>query len=204
MRKLAGHPEQSISEFYKELATYSEGIKKDKYGNGEFLNSFEKELAKKVEMESAIFLPSGVMAQLIAIKIWGDKARNTKFACHESCHLIRHEENAYKTLLNFEAKLVGTKNEVPLVSNLVPNVSSLIYELPMRHLGGDLPSFEQLDEIKKYCKDNKVKLHIDGARIFETEKFYNKSVKEIIKGVDSLFISFYKGFGSTSGSMLFW
>lgn len=203
MKKLAGHPDQTISELYQELANYSQSIEKDRYGNGDFLNNFEKEVAYKVGMEAGLFLPSGVMAQLIAIKIWGDKARNNIFSCHESCHLIRHEEDAYKTLLNFEAKLIGSKKLVPTVSDLVPGVSSLIYELPMRHLGGDLPSFKELVDIKKYCKENKIKLHIDGARIFETETFYKKSVKEIVDGADSLFISFYKGFGSTSGSMLF-
>lgn len=203
MKKLAGHPDPTISETYKELAAYAEGIEKDRYGCGDFLNDFEKELAEKIGMEAAIFLPSGVMAQLIAIKIWGDEVQNNMFACHESCHLIRHEEDSYKTLLNFEAILVGKKEAVPKASDLVPNVSSLVYEIPMRHLGGDLPSFEELEKIKSYCQKNKIKLHIDGARIFETEKFYNRSVKEIVAGADSMFISFYKGFGSTSGSMLF-
>lgn len=203
-KKLTGHKQNKLTDIYSELTEYSKSIEDiDQYGAGPFLNDFEQHMAKRVGMESALFLPSGVMAQLIAVKIYADEAHNNEFACHESCHLIRHEEEAYKYLIGCQAKLVGTKDKVPLVEDLKPGVSSLVYEIPMRHLGGDAPSWEELEKIKSYCQDNKVKLHIDGARIFEMESYYQRSVQEIIQDCDSLFISFYKGFGSTSGSMLF-
>lgn len=203
-KKLSGHPRKSLKDFYKELANFCENIESiDLYGKGEFLNEFEKELAELVGMEEALFLPSGVMAQLIAVKIYADEMNNNKFSCHETCHLIKHEEDAYKYLINCEAVIIGKKDEAPKAADLKPGVSSLIYELPMRHLGGDAPCFDELEKIKNYCQENKIKLHIDGARIFEVQPFYNKPVREIVSGADSMFLSFYKGFGSTSGSMLF-
>ena len=208
MKKLTGHKNLELAETFLELSSYCKEnqIDKDLYGSGEFLNKFESEMAELVGMEMGLFLPSGVMAQLIAIKIWGDEKGSNIFACHESSHLIRHEEDAYSKLLGFEAKLIGTKEKVPLakdLSLLSEHIGSYIHELPMRHLGGDLPSFSELEKIKAVCKEKKIKFHIDGARIFEAATFYKKSVKEIVAGADSLFISFYKGFGSTSGSMLF-
>ena len=148
-KKLMGHNVHSISEFYQELADYSKDIDKDSYGAGDFLNNFEKEMAKLTGFESALFLPSGVMAQLIAIKIYAEEKGNNTFICHESCHLTRHENDAYKHLANLEVKFIGEKDKVPLAQDLVKDVSSLVYELPMRHLGGDAPTWEQLDEIKK-------------------------------------------------------
>lgn len=207
MKNLSGHKSKTLKEFYCELANFCDehDVKSDLYGKGEFLNNFEKEIAELVGMEAGLFLPSGVMAQLIAIKIWGDKANSNTFACHESCHLIQHEEDSYKHLLNFNVELIGEKNVVPIardISSLSTNVSSLVYELPMRHLGGDLPSWIQFQEIKEECKKKNIRLHIDGARIFECQDYYQKSVQEIVQNCDSLFLSFYKGFGSTSGSML--
>lgn len=205
MKKLNGHIKQTIQEEYKILADYAAHISKDQYGMGKFLNEFEQEVADLVGMDAAIFLPSGVMAQLIALKIWGEEKKNHTFACHESCHLIRHEEDAYKELLDFQVRFLGSKDIVPGASDindLDNSISSVIYELPMRHLGGDLPSFEEWKAIKDTCKSKKIKLHIDGARLFEATAYYKRDMKEIVHGADSLFLSFYKGFGSTSGSML--
>ncbi len=102
--------------------------------------------------------------------------------------------------------IYGSENKVVSLSDIESikeKVSSIIIELPMRHLGGDLPSFEELQRISSYCKEKGIALHLDGARIFECLPYYNKSLQEIVSLFDSAFLSFYKGIGSTSGSMLF-
>lgn len=208
MKKLSGHKNIELDKYFLEISDYCRmhNIDKDMYGKGDFLNNFENEVAEIVGMEAGLFLPSGVMAQLIAIKIWGDLKESQTFSCHESSHLLRHEEDSYKELLNFNVEVVGDKNQVPKLNDLKSlseNVSTYIHELPMRHLGGDLPEINELEEMKAYCKEKNIKFHIDGARVFEAATYYNLPINEIVKGADSLFISFYKGFGSTSGSMLF-
>lgn len=207
MKRLAGHDLLGIEKVFEELASYCKDkkIDYDQYGNGRFLNEFENELAEISGFESALFLPSGVMAQLIALRIWADDSGKRGFACHETSHLIRHEEDSYKHLHLLEAQIIGKPDYVLSladVKEISSNVSTLVYELPMRHLGGDLPSLDELDLIKEYCNSKNIKLHIDGARIFECLPFYGIDLKSLMRGVDSLFVSFYKGFGSTSGSML--
>jgi threonine aldolase len=197
-----------VAEMYRELLQYAESHQADldRYGEGRFLNQFERQVADELGMEAAVFLPSGVMAQLVAIQVWASERGLNRFACHETCHLIRHEEDAYKELLSLEAVLVGTDGKLPVLADLAvlarQPVSSLVYELPMRHLGGDLPDWEAWSAIKNFCREQQIRLHIDGARLFETEPYYGRTVKEIVAGADSLFLSFYKGFASTSGSML--
>ncbi len=207
MKVICGSKPSSLIESYEEILNYlkENPCQSDIYGRGDFVNNFEKEVAEKAGVESGLFLPSGVMAQLIAIRIYADRFANNTFACHETCHLNLHEENAYRELHNLTMIVFGEKTKVPLVSDikaLKKRPSSIVYELPFRHLGGDLPSLKELQEIKDYCLSQKIKLHIDGARIFETLPYYNVELKELMTDVDSLFISFYKGFGSTSGSML--
>lgn len=208
MKNLCGHPIHTLAENYADIQEYlkSHDVDRDRYGEGAFLNDFEAEMAATLGMEAAVFLPSGVMAQLVAIKVWGDRAGSNRFACHESCHLIRHEEDAYRELLQFEATLVGEPDRVPMAADLAPlekgTVSSLVYELPLRHLGGDLPTWDEWLAIKQHCRDQDIRLHIDGARLFETQTHFAHSAADIVRGTDSVFLSFYKGFGSTSGSML--
>ncbi|MFT7688773.1 MAG: threonine aldolase [Candidatus Azotimanducaceae bacterium] len=207
MKKLSGHESISLQEQFLLLADYCENneVDHDQYGNGKFLNQFEEEVANLTGMEAGLFMPSGVMAQLIAVRIYSDQLKSKYFACHPTCHLLLHEEDAYKTLHNLEVEECGHADKVTTLSDLQAlenDISSLILELPLRHLGGDLPSWDELVAQKKYCKENKIKLHLDGARIFECQNYYGKSVKEIAADTDSLFLSFYKGFGSSSGSML--
>jgi threonine aldolase len=206
MKKLAGNKWTTIKENFLDLAKYCQENKVDfdQYGNGKFLNAFEEQMAEFTGMEAGLFMPSGVMAQLIAIRIYSDEAKNKNFACHPTCHLLLHEEDSYKELHNLEAQECGDKDAVTTLEDIknLKKVSSLILELPLRHLGGDLPTWDELETQKIYCKEQDIKLHLDGARICETQNYYQKSVKEIAAGFDSLFLSFYKGIGSTSGSML--
>jgi threonine aldolase len=201
-------PKPDIAEIYRELLRYAQscGPDVDRYGEGRFLNQFEQQVADELGMESAVFLPSGIMAQLVAIKVWDEERGLNRFACHETCHLIRHEEDAYKELLKMDAVLIGSADQVPVAGDLEvllrQPVSSLVYELPLRHLGGDLPDWNDWLALKAFCKEHGLRLHIDGARLFETEPYYQRPVKDIVAGADSVFLSFYKGFGSTSGSML--
>lgn len=77
-------------------------------GNESWLRRFELEVASYFGKEAAIFLPSGVMAQNIALKISqkGDTS-HTKFVCHHTSHLLIHEHAAYKDLLQMSPYVIG-------------------------------------------------------------------------------------------------
>ena len=84
-----------------------------------FLRRFEKEIADELGMEDAVFMPSGVMAQGIALLIHarqgkGNEAGNIKrhFLCHHTSHLLLHEDEAYEELLQMEPIVVSTLENV--------------------------------------------------------------------------------------------
>ena len=54
----------------------------DNYGAGEFINQFENEVAMLLGHEAAVFLPSGTMAQVMALKIWADEKQCNNVAFH--------------------------------------------------------------------------------------------------------------------------
>jgi threonine aldolase len=72
----------------------------------------------------------------------------------------------------------------------------------MREIGGQLPRWEELEALKTHCRDRKIHLHMDGARVWEASAGYRRPLKDIARGFDSAYVSFYKGIGAHAGAML--
>ena len=202
-----GHPPQKIGEEFAFIADWCKknNFAQDYYGKGDLINSFELKVADLLGFEAACFMPSGTMAQQIALKIYAAKSKNQSFAIHPTCHLELHEQHAYAHLCNLNSVLIGDKNRqinAQDIENLSEPISTIIIELPAREIGGQLPDWKELEAIKKTVKKRGIFLHMDGARLWETKAFYRKSYKEICRGFDSVYVSFYKGIGALTGAML--
>ncbi len=177
----------------------------DAYGSGELIQDFEAEVAALLGFPAARFMPSGTLAQQAAIRIWADRVGIAHFAMHPTAHLELHEQRGYAHLHRLNAVLVGPAGSPMLAEHLrdLPDrVAAVLVELPTREAGGLLPTFAQLEEIKTVARDRGVKLHLDGARLWECGPAYGKSYAEICEGFDSVYVSFYKGIGALPGSML--
>jgi threonine aldolase len=177
----------------------------DFYGKGDLIESFESKVADTLGYEAACFMPSGTMAQQIALKIYAGRSGNGSFAIHPTSHLELHEQHAYAHLSNLKSSIIGDKNRQlnsQDIEDLAVPVSTVIVELPAREIGGQLPVWEELENIKETTKKRGIYLHMDGARLWETKSFYQKSYQEICKGFNSIYVSFYKGIGALTGAML--
>ena len=196
----AGEEFDLIAEWCKENK-----FERDFYGEGEFIESFEKKVADLLGFESGCFMPSGTMAQQIALKIYAEMSNQSGFAMHPTSHIELHEEHGYSHLCALSSVIIGDKNRQlnsSDIRDLVEPVSSVVIELPAREIGGQLPTWQELTKIKRIAKKKRVFLHMDGARLWEAKSFYKKSYKEISKGFDSVYVSFYKGIGNLTGAML--
>lgn len=212
---LLGHRSTSkMKAIYQEL-TDSIGDEEsfDVYGKGVLIENFEKEIASILGKERAVFLPSGTMAQQIALRIWCESKNNFKVAFHPTCHLEDSEHLGYQFIHNIKRvqfgfpeptdlildKRVLTKKDFEALGD-IPAV--ILIELPYRRLGGELPSWKTLIEIKDWATKNEVRMHLDGARLWESKPYYNKEYAEICSLFDSVYVSFYKGLGGLTGSIL--
>lgn len=202
-----GHPLQKPGEEFALIAEYcrQNNYAADNYGAGDLINSFENKIADLLGFEAACFMPSGTMAQQIALKVYEGKSKSQSFAIHPTSHLENHEQRAYAHLCNLKSVIIGDKNR-PLKAEDVENsksvFSTVITELPARELGGQLPSWKELEAFKKAVKKRGAFLHMDGARLWETRAFYRKSYRKICAQFDSVYVSFYKGIGALTGAML--
>ncbi|HVE55451.1 MAG TPA: beta-eliminating lyase-related protein [Pyrinomonadaceae bacterium] len=206
-RFVHGHVPQSPGEEFALIADYcrENNFASDVYGTGELINSFEEKVAKQLGFEAACFMPSGTMAQQIALKIYARKTGNQTFAIHPTSHLELHEHHAYARLSNLKSVIFGNKNRqftAADIENLNEPFGALMIELPAREIGGQLPVWKELEAIKKQVKARGAFLHMDGARLWETKAFYRKSYAAICRGFDSVYVSFYKGIGALAGAML--
>ncbi|WP_375756670.1 threonine aldolase family protein [Corallococcus exercitus] len=206
----ASLPVRSTSDDGAEYARIGEWMQRQKlssdvYGNGDFVQAFEKKVADLLGFEDACFMPTGTMAQLIALRIYADASNVRTVGVHPSSHHVLHEDDAYSVLHQLRTVNLGPWTRPLLAEDVArsPDVlGSVSVELPVRWLGGQLQTWEQLQELKRTCRDKKVKLHMDGARLWESQPFYGRPYADICKGFDSVYVSFYKMVGGIGGAML--
>ncbi|WP_408009235.1 threonine aldolase family protein [Pseudalkalibacillus sp. A8] len=203
--QIAGHGTRNVQVLKDALNEVDGQTDSDMYGKGKLIEEFQEKMAEYLGKESAVFFPSGTMAQQIALRIWCDEKGLKKVAYHPLCHLEIHEEDGLKELHHIEPILLADENrviELEDVVNMEEEISCLLFELPQREIGGQLPDYETLESISSYCREKGIRLHLDGARLFEILPYYQKSVAEVCALFDSVYISFYKGIGGLAGAIL--
>src|SRR5262249_44124887 len=150
-------------------------------------------------------MPGGTMEQQSALPLGRERQGSRAVAFHPTCHLELHEEKGYERLHGLHAKLVGDPNRLITLADLEAlrePVAALLLELPQRELGGLLPSWEDLDAQVAWAREREIALHMDGARLWEAQPFYDRSHAEIAALFDSVYVSFYKGLGGMAGAAL--
>ena len=205
-RFLTGHRRRSVRERLQEIADSPLSLmRNDQYGKGGFLAEFEGEIAALLGKEAAVFMPSGTMAQPIALRIWSDRSGVKTVAFHPTCHLEIHEHHGYRELHDLRAVLLGEADRLFTLDDLrqAPEpLSTLLIELPQREIGGQLPSWEELTAICEEARSRGIRLHLDGARLWECAPFYGRSYAEIAGLFDSVYVSFYKILDGLPGAAL--
>lgn len=189
------------------------GVPPDVYGKGELIEEFEREVAALLGMEAGRFMPSGCMAQPIALRIWSQWAHNLNTAFHPTSHLELHEELGYRELHGLKAHFIGDAARPTTTADLqtligpggaahTSGLASLLVELPAREIGGQLPAWDDLVALSELCRSRKIRLHLDGARLWQVAPAYGRSLAEIAALFDSIYVSFYKDVGALPGAML--
>ncbi|MCD2340156.1 beta-eliminating lyase-related protein [Ideonella azotifigens] len=177
----------------------------DMYGEGALVEGFEARVAGLLGKPAAVFMPSGVMAQLAAVRIWTEQARLPRFGLHATSHLAQHEEQAFEALLQCHGVVLGHALRPLLAGDLAAcrqPLACLLVELPIREAGGQLPSWDELTELSAAARERGIALHMDGARLWESVAFYGRPHAEVAALFDSVYVSVYKGIGGVAGAVL--
>jgi threonine aldolase len=202
--RMRGHQPDSIRFLSEALAVLETDPLPDLYGKGPVIEDFQNRISKDLGKEQSVFFPSGTMAQQIALRIGCDEKQLQSVAYHPLCHLEIHEQDGLKELHHIETILLGDRDRLFTLNDLknLDEVACVLFELPQREIGGQLPSWDDLVEMTSYCKSRGFHIHLDGARLLECLPFYGKTAAEVCAMFDSVYISFYKALGGITGAML--
>ena len=187
------------------LAEVTADERADFYGAGALITDFEDHVAALLGKPAAVFMPSGTMAQQIALRIYCDRNGCSTVAYHPTSHLQLHERQALAYLHGMRACLVGVRPKLLTradLSTVHEPIAALLLELPQREIGGQLPSWDDLCAQVSWARERDVALHLDGARLWEAQPFYGRSHAEIAELFDTVYVSFYKGLGAIAGAVL--
>ncbi len=203
--RLTGHPPLSMAEQLADISRWAQRYDaQDLYGEGELIESFQRDIAELLGKPAAVFLVSGTMAQSIALRIWAEAAGSRHVGFHATSHLKLHEHNASEVLYGLDTTLLGQADRVVSLDDLKATdaLAAALLELPMREIGGQLPGWEQLEAQSQWARQQGIKLHMDGARLWQCTPHYGRSMADIAGLFDSVYVSFYKDIGGIAGSVL--
>jgi threonine aldolase len=182
-----------------------DGAEIDRYGEGVLASGLEERIAALLGKEAAVWLPSGTMAQQIALRIHADRSGRRAVAFHPQCHLDAHEKRGYEALHGLRGVLVGNRNRLIATADVdaAPEpFAALLLELPQRDLGGQLPEWDDLVATCAAARSRGAALHLDGARLWQCPPFYGRPLDEIAALFDTAYVSLYKDVGAPAGCAL--
>lgn len=205
--RTARHTDASLKQRFQQLAdSIDENETSDLYGGGKLIEALEADVAERLGKEAAVFLPSGTMAQPIALKIWSESACTPYVAMHSTSHVLLHEHNSYQALYDLQSVTLGQPHRVPTLGDLkqaaLNPLAAVLLELPMREIGGQLPDWDDLVAQTTWLKEQGIRVHMDGARLWQCPAAYDKSLADICDLFDSVYVSFYKDLGGLAGACL--
>jgi threonine aldolase len=182
----------------------------DVYKEDPSVNKLEKRVAAMFNMDEALFFPTGTMANQAAIKLHtqpGEQLIADKYA-----HVYNYEGGGISFNSGVQAKLL-LGNEGRLSAELIEpaingdfdwltKTSLVALENTVNRAGGSYYTINQIKPIQALCKKHNLKLHLDGARIFNAIVESNETPKQIGECFDSISICLSKGLGAPVGSVL--
>lgn len=183
----------------------------DVYGEDPTVNHLQKRAAEIFGKEAALFVPTGCMGNLIAIKIWthhGDEV-----ICEERSHVNLYELASMSAIAGCMPRAVyGTDQGIMSWPQIEAAIRPKIYydsqtaliclENSSNMWGGTVYPTDRVDEICKNAHALGLKVHLDGARIFNAAAALNEPVARMTKNVDSVMFCLSKGLGAPVGSMI--
>lgn len=188
-------------------------IERDFYGNGGAIAALEKKFEEITGKEKAIFMPTGTMANQLALAVLSGE--NTKVFVQETSHVFRDEADAAQSVFGkrliplARGKTFFTAEELEQAVDyhnqgevFKSGIGTVSIENPVRRTDGKMVPIEEIKKISGYCRKNYIRLHLDGARIFMASGRSGIKIREYSSYFDTVYISLYKYLGAAAGAIL--
>lgn len=184
----------------------------DSYSLGGIVAQLEQKFAEMLGKESAVFMPTGTLANHIALReLAGNRRRaivqaeshiyNDSGDCAQylsGLHLVPLAPNRSTFTLD-EVKEVIKRTTGGRVKT---EVGTIMIESPVRRMDNRVFDYTEMKNIRTFAEQHGIKMHLDGARLFNAVAHTGIDVKEFTTLFDTVYVSLYKDFSAASGALL--
>ncbi len=183
----------------------------DVYSDDPTINALEEKTAKILGKQSALFVPSGTMGNLLALMTHTTPGQ--EIILGKDAHIHIFEVSGYARLCGLGAKIITEVDGKLCPSEIEENIIKsknlhhsstglICIENTHNVAGGIVKDLDHMKSIYDIGKKYNVPVHLDGARIFNAATYLNVNVSEIAKYADSVMMCLSKGLGAPVGSIL--
>lgn len=182
----------------------------DVFGEDPSVNELELYAAGLFGMEAAVFCPSGTMTNQIAIKCHTQPS--DEIICERQSHIYQYEGGGIASNAGCQVKLIdgdrGRMTAAQVVAAINPDD---LHKAPTRLVslentsnrgGGSCYYWNDIEEIHQVCREHQLKLHLDGARLFNALVAQKQTARQYGTTFDSISICLSKSLGAPIGSLL--
>jgi len=182
----------------------------DVYGEDPTVNRLQARTAEMFEREAALFVPSGSMGNLIAILTHAP--RGSEVICEERAHVNQYELSSMSAIAGCLPRTVTAPDGLLTWELIEPLIRPKVYYRAQTALvvlenshnmaGGSVLTAETTRDICGHAHEAKLRVHLDGARIFNAAAALKTNVADLTRQCDSVMFCLSKGLGAPVGSML--
>jgi threonine aldolase len=182
----------------------------DVYAEDPTINRLEARAAEIFGREAAIFVPSGSMGNQIAVKLHTRPGQEV--ICEQRAHVYNYEMGMMSLFSACSPRTIYSPEGYLTWDLIQPKISPPIYyyaptslivlENTANMAGGVCIPPEVMDDVCDHAHEVGLKVHLDGARIFNASVALGRPVSELTRKFDSVMFCLSKGLGAPVGSLL--
>lgn len=182
----------------------------DVFGEDPTVKELESRLAAMFGKEKGLFCPSGTMSNQLALKCHTQPM--DEVICDENSHIYHYENGGYAFHSGISIQLLPglngkiTKDQVEKAVkpdyDWLPRTRLVVLENSANRAGGNFYTCEEIRPISDFCRETGLRIHLDGARLFNVLVETEESTTEVGSLFDSISICLSKGLGAPAGTVL--
>ena len=182
---------------------------KDRFGRGGAVARLETEMARLLGKERGLYLPTGTMANQLALKVLSHGAA-VVYAQQES-HVVRDEaaaaERAHgRRVVPFDegedSLAQALAGAVERATGSAARGGAVSIEVPLRRAENEVSTFGELGAVHRYARDRDMGLHLDGARLLLASEYTGIAPSAYAALFDTVYVSLYKYLRAPAGAIL--
>jgi len=182
----------------------------DVFGEDPTVSLLQNTIADRLQKEAALFVPSGVMCNQIALRV--HTSPGDEVLLDAGSHIANYESGAAAALAGVQLKQIQSERGHPSVQAFNEGIRAGFYWEPRPRLiclenthnkaGGTIYPLDQIEEVADLAREASLGMHLDGARLWNASIATGIPEAEYARHFDSVSVCMSKGLGAPVGSVL--